>query len=306
MNKYIIYGFIFFNFFMLAFSGCKSKPKSATENVLPNKEILQQETVEVSQSNEALGTPTFIKSNVRGLSFEYGRYSLASCDLLKDDDLNYIPPRELRLIRNEIFARYGYRFKDTVLQAYFDKQDWYKPLRDDVEQYLTPLERANIKFILEKEKTNPDISDEEQFQIFLEKYIEYPFDGWQAPRMLLYKFLFVNNEIGKYVGQLPPANKYVYLINAYWTGCSTCPYSLSIYQFNKKGELLNKFSLGLSGGSPRIDKKSNNSYELWFTEYNGFYEEEEEYVYDDVLTDTIRIQFHYDVDGQIIITEKNN
>jgi hypothetical protein len=34
---------------------------------------------------------------------------------------------DLRLMRNEIYARKGRRFKDQALQQHFDAQDWYRP-----------------------------------------------------------------------------------------------------------------------------------------------------------------------------------
>jgi hypothetical protein len=37
---------------------------------------------------------------------------------------------ELRLLRNEIYARNGYLFKDAALRGYFNTFDWYQPLFD--------------------------------------------------------------------------------------------------------------------------------------------------------------------------------
>ena len=58
----------------------------------------------MSQNSVHFDTLAFI-NNVHEFPYESGRYVLASCDSLKDGDLNYIPPRELRLIRNEINNR---------------------------------------------------------------------------------------------------------------------------------------------------------------------------------------------------------
>lgn len=60
-------------------------------------------------------------------------------------------------MRNEIYARYGYEFKNKDWQAYFLAQDWYKPSSDNVDAQLTEIERHNIKIILgmkEKIKIN--------------------------------------------------------------------------------------------------------------------------------------------------------
>ena len=39
--------------------------------------------------------------------------------------------QELRLLRNEIFAKHGYVFKDQSLQYRFEKLDWYVPIDDN-------------------------------------------------------------------------------------------------------------------------------------------------------------------------------
>lgn len=51
---------------------------------------------------------------------------------------------QLRILRNEIFARKGYVFKDETLNAYFAKQDWYKPNKG-IKIILDTIEKKNIK-----------------------------------------------------------------------------------------------------------------------------------------------------------------
>lgn len=65
--------------------------------------------------------------------------------LLTADELgNYSAP-ELRIARNEIFARKGLRFKDPALQAHFRQFDWYRPTTDAVA--LSPTEKANVALL---------------------------------------------------------------------------------------------------------------------------------------------------------------
>ena len=303
-RNFILIGVIF----SVVFFGCK--PKSTTENISRTEEekttkILPREDVFVFGMSEPSSQ---IERIPEGSYVSESRYGLTSCDLLKGDDLKYFSPRELRLIRNEIYARHGYMFKDTVLQTYFEKQNWYRPLYDDVEEYITPLERANIKFILEKEKTNPEISDEEQFKTFLEIY-----ENSSEPRMLMHKFFVSENRfIGGshyYSGELPPTKNYVYLIHSIFGGCSICTTNHTIYQFNKKGELLNEFDLGVSDDcSPFLEKKLNNHYEIWFTLNPNLYSGDDDEITDEmreeaeaIPIDTIRFKFYYDKDGQIIL-----
>ncbi len=44
---------------------------------------------------------------------------------LTEADLEEFDADELRIARNEIYARHGRKFKDAQLQAYFDEMDWY-------------------------------------------------------------------------------------------------------------------------------------------------------------------------------------
>lgn len=59
---------------------------------------------------------------------------------------------ELDVMRNEIFARHGRRFNRADLQEHFNRQPWYAPQYSPDEfpdSLLTPIERQNVKFILE-------------------------------------------------------------------------------------------------------------------------------------------------------------
>ena len=59
---------------------------------------------------------------------------------------------ELRLMRNEIFARYGYIFKSEDLARHFSNKKWYQPTESNVDAMLTPTDKKNIERILQFEK----------------------------------------------------------------------------------------------------------------------------------------------------------
>ncbi len=79
-------------------------------------------------------------------------FPLASLKLLSADDLRGISREMLRIMRNEIFAAYGYKFKSQDLRDYFGETSWYVPKHDDVTAKLTDIEKANIQLILGHEK----------------------------------------------------------------------------------------------------------------------------------------------------------
>jgi hypothetical protein len=76
-----------------------------------------------------------------------GKYTFASERYLDHADLMNLSKYELRIMRNEIFARYGYIFKTDEMRNYFSNQSWYTPQFDDVTNMLTPIEKANVELI---------------------------------------------------------------------------------------------------------------------------------------------------------------
>jgi hypothetical protein len=82
-----------------------------------------------------------------------GKYTQASYRLLKNDELINMSKYELRLMRNEIFARYGYKFTPgSEMYNYFNQQDWYSAKYDNVNDFLTDIEKENINLIKQAEK----------------------------------------------------------------------------------------------------------------------------------------------------------
>lgn len=74
---------------------------------------------------------------------------------LSEEDIEGLSDKELRLARNEIYARHGRKFKDKTLQKYFDEKSWYEGEYEPdefQETWLSLLERKNAAFLLAKEK----------------------------------------------------------------------------------------------------------------------------------------------------------
>ena len=72
-------------------------------------------------------------------------------ELYQKSDLQKSSLKELRVMRNEIFAKHGYIFKDQDLTEYFSQFDWYKPTEQNVDNLLTENDKANINLILQVE-----------------------------------------------------------------------------------------------------------------------------------------------------------
>lgn len=72
----------------------------------------------------------------------------ASNTELKKEDVENLYKGDLEIIRNTIYARHGYSFKNRKMRYFFDQHvGWYIPMYTDVRDNLTILELKNIELI---------------------------------------------------------------------------------------------------------------------------------------------------------------
>jgi len=74
---------------------------------------------------------------------------------LTEADLAGKTHKQLRRMRNEVYARYGRRFNNADLQSYFDLQPWYKPRYSPGKfpsSLLTEIQFSNVQFIRSYER----------------------------------------------------------------------------------------------------------------------------------------------------------
>lgn len=72
---------------------------------------------------------------------------------LTSKDVDNMYKRDLEIMRNAIYARHGYSFKNREMRYFFDTQvAWYIPVSTDVTEELTELEKKNIELIKRYEK----------------------------------------------------------------------------------------------------------------------------------------------------------
>lgn len=93
-------------------------------------------------------------------------YSITSTRNLTEGELMKLSLNDLRIIRNEIYARHGRMFKSSSLRNYFSAYSWYEPKAYDdvaIEKGFNAFERYNVAKIEEvetKKKKTADASDE--------------------------------------------------------------------------------------------------------------------------------------------------
>ena len=99
------------------------------------------------QSYDSDEEPDFGEPDYGG-SRNPGLYPFASERVLDYEELAHYDLQQLKIMRNEIYARHGYIFrKGGEMEAYFKNQPWYQPIYSNVDQFLSSVETENIKKI---------------------------------------------------------------------------------------------------------------------------------------------------------------
>src|SRR5215470_4070960 len=84
--------------------------------------------------------------------------------LITVEQLSNLSRRDLRILRNTVYARHGRPFKSALLQAYFDNMEWYRRDPSFTEKSLTKIDVTNIRLIKSVEDTlgGPMTEDEQR------------------------------------------------------------------------------------------------------------------------------------------------
>jgi hypothetical protein len=72
-------------------------------------------------------------------------YHITGSRKLTEEDVKGKTKHELRIMRNEIYARHGYIFQNLELREHFMQRPWYKPTTINVT--FNDIEEYNIRFI---------------------------------------------------------------------------------------------------------------------------------------------------------------
>ena len=116
-------------------------------------ESSRQEVAAAEEATEKKSSKT-TKSKKKAKTKKTDTYMFPNSDsaYLTDADLLGLSQEELRIAKNEIYARHGYIFQAEDLQKYFKKKSWYSPTvkgKDFDDSVFNKYEKANIEFIVE-------------------------------------------------------------------------------------------------------------------------------------------------------------
>lgn len=101
------------------------------------------------EENKQEKTPTIEEGTV-----DNGSINSLSERRLVEEDLVGKTKKELEIMRNSIYARYGYKFKREDLLDYFSQYSWYNPITNDMGAIYNKMndnEKYNIEFIKKHE-----------------------------------------------------------------------------------------------------------------------------------------------------------
>src|SRR2546423_1201125 len=89
-----------------------------------------------------------IRKQQRKVAIAPGDLELFEDKLISDAMLHGLSLHELRLLRNEIYARHGRIFKTMWLQQYFGSQSWYDPKEEFKDEEVSGSDKTNVETIV--------------------------------------------------------------------------------------------------------------------------------------------------------------
>lgn len=126
-----------------------------TATILSNKEekssIVLYNCAEIKDQDEFFRLENKYRIELYREPLTNGIYPFTSQRLLNTSDLRSLTKQDLKIMRNEIYARHGYKFKTSEMINYFLKQSWYEGKYDDVTTKLSTIEKKNIELIKKHE-----------------------------------------------------------------------------------------------------------------------------------------------------------
>lgn len=127
------------------------------ETPVPTQEVTPVPTREVTPVPTQQPTPVPTQAPVVKDDSDDYVISDSSTRYLTNADLNSLSEWEVRIARNEIYARHGRIFKTEEIASYFEGKSWYTPSIPPEQfdnSYLNSIEIENLKFITNYEKAH--------------------------------------------------------------------------------------------------------------------------------------------------------
>ena len=189
------------------------------------------------------------------------KYIISNGEYLLLDDINiynllYLTKEELRLLRNTIYAKYGYIFQSKDLSEHFNKFKWYKPQYDNVDGSLTEYDKHIIEMIRKIENKQIGTYIQGLLNIFYAKTIDIEKTYYQLMNKCKTNILFPLQSKRFYeLGEVFPAYINIFNYNGqYYDG-----FALKILMDNYKNIIQKIIEIKTSDIIKYIDYYSKNT-----------------------------------------------
>lgn len=120
----------------------------------PKTNVASTKTTDQSKSTikATTGKISSEKNNVKPSKLSSTEYILPESNkkVLGEEDIANLSKEQLRLARNEIYARHGYVFKSEDLQKYFSSKSWYHE-NTSYDGSLSEVEKDNVTLLKARE-----------------------------------------------------------------------------------------------------------------------------------------------------------
>lgn len=115
---------------MIALILVKTKSSFKATEIAP-KDSVTQEEVQENIWDARFGVDTIVVNRGESVVEEQDSddyiFEDSNSRYLRDEEVYALTKEELRIARNEIYARHGRMFDDEELSAYFNSKSWYEP-----------------------------------------------------------------------------------------------------------------------------------------------------------------------------------
>lgn len=128
----------------------KTETQTQPQSQAPPQQQQQQQAPPPQQQQQQ--APPNIPPNQKKNNNYYGAYPgdypEGSTRYLTYGDCAYKSKYQLKIMRNEIYARHGYIFQSSQqMWNHFNSQPWYNPRYYNVDNMLSQIERYNVNYI---------------------------------------------------------------------------------------------------------------------------------------------------------------
>ncbi len=172
----------------IGMAGCKSPKeteKIQQESQTPETDCKEDDRKEGDDGNAGEPERDLTQEETSGTQPSFGSeyiFPQSHARLLTGEELKSISPDQLRVARNEIYARHGRQFTSPDLQTYFEARDWYEGKiapEEFSESLLNDIEKENVRLIKAREDMG-DILDQAGVYRAIMKNRQLQLFGWNG------------------------------------------------------------------------------------------------------------------------------